>query len=121
MEAQGPRNVRGLMLGACYKPVTNFTASLEYQSFDLFDPKDGWYGGGSTINKWPGGSFVDPTGKSGRHAGEQFQLVLNWTIDKRSAMQLGGAIFSPGTFVKNVEGGSASRQKWAYLMFNFKL
>jgi len=115
MDMQGWRNMTGISLGANFRPTTRLSISLEYHRFGLWDDSDAWYGDGGGRN----GSFVDPTGNSGRNVGQEFDLFGNYTIDSRSQIEGGIGLFQPGDFIESFPG-RGQNQVWGYVQYRIR-
>ena len=115
MDMQGWRNMTGLSLGANYRPTSKISVSFEYHRFGLWDDSDAWYGDGGSRN----GSFVDPTGSSGREVGQEFDLFGSVAIDSRSQLEAGIGLFQPGIFIESFPGRGKD-QVWGYVQYRFR-
>jgi len=114
----GWRNMKELALKTRYtfSPDTNLMANIH--GFWLFDAADGFYRGAG-LNRGTNGNFIDPTGMSGTHLGTELNLELSHNFGW-SDMKAGVAMFDPGSFIKNLNGGSAERQMYFYAQLTFK-
>jgi hypothetical protein len=84
----------------------------------LRDASDAWYGT-SGANKFGGTVFVDPTGASGKDVGQEYDLDLTWSVDKKTDIRFGVAVFDPGSFVRNLSG-KGDNMTFGYLQFIVK-
>jgi hypothetical protein len=114
MDLQSWRNMRELSVGMEHRVRPNVLLRATAHRFWLQDPRDAWYGAGGAPNRHAGGIFRDPTGLSGRHVGDELDLESVWTLDRRTTVSAGIAVFLPGTFVRNV-AGSDDRQTWGFV------
>ncbi|MCA1947548.1 MAG: alginate export family protein [Armatimonadetes bacterium] len=121
MDLQGWRNVEGLTLGVLFKPHPALDFCLEYHRFGLFDKADGWYGAGGGLNKGAHGAFLDPTGRSGRDVGQEFNLTGNYKLSKSTTLNFGVGLFQPGAFVKAFAPDSHTDQFWGYAGLTWKM
>jgi hypothetical protein len=117
MDLQGLRNVKQIELGLTSKLSPRLSGLVSFNKYWLYDKTDGWYSGGS-IARRPGGRFVDPTGKAGDDVGNEFNLSLDYTINKTSGLTLELGLFKPGSFVETLVGPSPSDQLWGLLSYN---
>ncbi|MBL8061268.1 MAG: alginate export family protein [Chthonomonas sp.] len=119
-DMQGWRNMQELSLHASYKTDPNGTLLLAWHNFWLFDATDAWYGATGGINPRPGGTYVDPTGASGRHVGSEIDITYNRKLGANGSSSIGFAVFRPGGFVKNLNPAQDRLQYWGYWMVNYK-
>lgn len=119
MDLQGWRNMNEIALGVEQSPMNGMILRGSWHAFNLQDSKDAWYGAAGAPNKRVGGTFVDPTGASGREVGQELDLELAWTVRKDATLQAGVGIFNPGDFVKNL-AGTSDRQTWGFISFQRK-
>lgn len=115
MDMQGWRNMTGFTLGANFKPNSKLSLSFEFHKFGLWDSEDAWYGDGGSRN----GSFVDPSGNSGRDVGQEFNLYGSYAIDGKSQLEAGVGLFQPGEFIKSFPG-KRDQQLWGYLQYRIR-
>lgn len=117
----GPRNLNDLEVGVTYKPAPGREFGITYNKFALYDPKDAWYGTGLSANSRPGGKFIDPTGKSGRDIGQEFDVLGRFDLSKRAYVATELASFQPGNFIKAFNGSHTKNQFWGivYLMYKY--
>jgi len=115
MDMQGWRNMTGISLGANFKPNAKLSVSAEVHKFGLWSDKDGWYGDGGSRN----GSFVDPTGSSGKDVGMEFDLFGAYAVDAKSQLEAGFGIFEPGNFIESFPG-RGKNQIWGYLQYRIR-
>ena len=120
IDVQGLRNMNEVSLKVSHDFTKKFSGLISWHRFTLRDASDGWYGDSGSINRGPNGNYIDPTGTSGRHTGDELDFDLRYTLDSRTTFNGGFAIFSPGGFVKRLNGGSAQRQLWGYLSVTYK-
>lgn len=120
MDLQGWRNMNSFSLAVDHRigPKTTVLAGWHY--FMLRDPADAWYGDGGAPNRWAGGTFLDPTGSSGRDVGHEFDLEVIYRPDARWTVSAGIAAFLPGRYVENITG-SRTTQWWGYIQAMFRL
>ncbi|HEY0866961.1 MAG TPA: alginate export family protein [Fimbriimonas sp.] len=119
MDLQGWKNMNEIALGVDYKPRADVTLKASWHKFTLRDSSDAWYGAGGGPNRFGANLFVDPTGRSGRDTGEEFDLEGVWNAAKSLTLSGGIAVFEPGAFVKNVSG-SSDRQVWGFLQAQYR-
>lgn len=120
MDIQGYRNLNALELGVKHKANANAEYGFSILRFGLRDNRDGWYGTGGSINRGPGGAFVDPTGNSGRDVGTEFNLVGRWKTRPGHELMLELGLFKPGNFIRAFNGASTRDQLWALITYNIK-
>lgn len=120
MDIQGYRNLNAIELGVTHKPSPNAEYLASVGHYGLRDKADGWYGTGGTLNKRPGGSFIDPTGNSGTDVGTEFNVMGKWTLRKDQWLMLEVGLFRPGGFVRSFTGASTRNQLWGLVTYNVK-
>ncbi len=69
----------------------------------LHDSHDAWYGSHG-VNQWSGGTYVDPTGASGRDLGWEYNVESNWKKSHSESVLFGLGVFKPGSFVTAISG-----------------
>ena len=112
MDMTGWQNMEQIRFGIEQKVDKNSVFQASYSRFWLRDSRDGWYRTSlNRINRRPGGSFIDPTGMSGRTLGDELDLTLISNPDKNTQYGFTVAFFEPGTFVKNLTSNT-SKQYW---------
>lgn len=120
MDLQGLRNMRQFELGVQYKFTKDLSGLVSFNGYGLYDRTDGWYNTGGSINKRPGGTYVDPTGTSGSDVGKEYDIAFAWTPNPRNIVALEFGIFQPGHFVSSLNGGSNRDQVWGLLSYTIK-
>jgi hypothetical protein len=120
LDVQGLRNMRHLEIGVQQQISKVLTGRLSFNGYGLYDPADGWYNNGGSINRRPGGRLIDTTGTSGRDVGQEFNLAFAWTPNKRDTFALELGVFKPGNFVKKLVGASTANQTWGLLSYQAK-
>lgn len=121
MDLQSWRNMEEFVIGVeCqFNPKWNFRTS--WHKFALRDSRDAWYGANGKPNSGAFGNIVDPTGASGRDVGSELDFELTFKQNNNVSYFAGVGVFSPGHFVKSLNGGSSDLQYWGYFMLQFKL
>lgn len=119
MDIEGLRNVQQFEIGATYRLKPNLSGLISLNNYALYDKSDGWYGGQS-INRRPGGTFIDKTGKSGREIGNEFNIALTYLADKHSTVILEAGLFKPGNFVRAFNKGATTDEYWLGLTYGYK-
>lgn len=119
MDLHAWRNLDMLALGLTYKARPDMDVKLRYATSRLRDPSDSWYAAGGAPNRWVGGAFRDPSGQSGRHLGEEFDV--EWVYRASSTRQVSAGIgwFKPGSFVRNVSGASRT-QVYGFVQYSVR-
>lgn len=117
-DLMGWRNMQELTLRARYKTDPSGTLLLAWHNFWLFDPSDSWYRASGGVNRRVGGTFTDPTGRSGRDLGWEFNISYQRSVAKGWNLSLGWAVFEPGGFVKSLAGGPTTSQQWGFAMLS---
>ncbi|MBS1717642.1 MAG: alginate export family protein [Armatimonadetes bacterium] len=120
MDLQGWRNMQELAIGADFKPCQNVTGKASYHRLWLFDAADAWYAANGVANARPGGTYVDPTGGSGKDVGQEWDVEASYTYQKTLVFSAGLGYFQPGSFVRNVLKGSAANQTWVFLQTQYR-
>jgi hypothetical protein len=121
MDVQGYRNVNALEAGIIHTPNKRTEYMVSVGQYGLRDSRDGWYGTGGSINKGPGGSFIDPTGAAGRDIGTEFNFSGRWTLGRYDSLQLELGLFKPGSFIKAFNGATTRDSLWGLVTYNVKL
>lgn len=119
-DLQAWRNMQEITAHLVYKPDSLSSLAVGWHHFWLFDKTDGWYGAGGGINSRPGGSFIDPTGSSGRYVGTELDLTYNRKLGNVGSLSIGVSWFDPGTFVTRLNGGNGRTQIWGFAMFGYR-
>ena len=120
MDLQSWRNMNEVVLGIEHQCNPKLNLKASWHAFSLRDASDGWYGAGGALNQGPNGPYIDPTGLSGRNVGSEIDLDATYKYNPRTTISAGFGLFSPGSFVKARNGGSADAQKWAYVMLQIR-
>jgi len=120
MDVQGYRNVNSLELGVRHKPDPKSEYMFSILRFGLRDNRDGWYGTGGSINRGPGGPFIDPTGTAGRDVGTEFNLMGKWKVCEGHELMVELGLFKPGNFIRAFNGASTKDQIWGLITYNIK-
>ncbi len=115
MDMMGWKNMNEIAVQLDHKLNAKTDLKARYSSFTLRDPSDSWYAANGSANKRPGGTFVDPTGSSGRDLGSELNFEATYRLNKVYTLSGGIGFFSPGNFVKKVNGGNADMQTWGYM------
>jgi hypothetical protein len=118
-DLQGWRNMNELAVGLEIAPRKNLGLRLDWHTFSLRDPADAWYGASGAPNRWAGGVFRDPTGRSGRKVGSEIDLEVNWQANRMTGLQAGVGVFTPERFVRSVRG-AGDRQVWAFVQMQYR-
>ncbi|MEQ1821872.1 MAG: alginate export family protein [Fimbriimonadaceae bacterium] len=119
-DMQGLRNMNHFEVGAVYKPSKTAEYTVSFHKFSLRDKSDGWYGPGGSINRGPGGAFIDPTGSSGSDVGSELNFMGKWDLGRGQRVELELALFKPGSFIKAFNGASTKDQFWALFTYGIK-
>lgn len=114
MDLQSWRNMREVSVGWNRKLDARTELHVHAHSFWLMDAKDAWYGASGAPNARVGGVFRDPTGASGKDVGWELDVEGTWSANASTTLQLGIAVFHPGSFIRRMNGGEAQRQTWLY-------
>lgn len=120
MDMQSWRNMEELALILDHRLNPKWSAKLSWRTFALRDPSDVWYGAGGGVNRGGLGAFSDPSGASGRDIGREVNLEVAYKHNATVSASAGVGIFTPGSFVKARNGGTADSQRWGYLMIQFR-
>lgn len=120
MDMMAWKNMNEFAVQLDHKLNAKTDLKARWSSFTLRDPSDAWYGASGAANKRPGGTFVDPTGTSGRDLGSEFNLEATYRLNKVYTLSGGIGMFSPGDFVKKVNGGNADTQSWGYIQVQIR-
>jgi hypothetical protein len=104
-----------------FENIRSTQLRLEFApSKDLrFDLGYGWRELESARDRYLPGAVVDPTGRSGRKLGDEFDFRARWRINERLGAILGYAFFRDGAFVSNaIRPGDTD---FAYLELSYSL
>lgn len=116
----GLRNLVAASLVAEYKPVRAATLRLAFHDLALQNRRDAWYSLAGTPNRHSSGPFLDPTGRSGRQIGREFDVELTYQLDRHSTLMAGYGVLWPGTFVKRTSPGPDRPHTYTYLQLTVK-
>jgi len=119
-DLQGWRNMQELAAHFVFKTDAASSVAIGWHHFWLFDKTDGWYGAGGAINTRPGGSYIDPSGNSGRYVGSELDITYNRRLNAFGSISVGMSWFDPGAFVTAVNGGNGKTQVWAFGMIGYR-
>lgn len=120
MDLQGWRNMNELALTVENKLTKTTTANLQWHAYSLRDPSDAWYADNGQPNRWSGGTFIDPTGSSGRDVGQEITLEFIHRPNPSWNLSAGVGVMLPGRFIENITG-ARDRQWWFFAQAVFKL
>jgi hypothetical protein len=120
-DTTGWKNMNEVALKAVYRPSAAWAFRASAEALSLRDPSDAWYSASGTPNPRPGGKIMeDPTGRSGRQLGNEFDLVAAYATGKEDSISLGLALFQPGHFVEHLTGhGDAMTFLYALYQVHF--
>jgi hypothetical protein len=118
MRLQSWRNMRHVQLVLDQELGPGANGLVYLGGFWLDDPRDAWYGGSGRPNRGRLGVLRDPTGAAGRHMGSEVAIEFSRTVGSDLELSAGAAVFLPGSGLRRMNGGSASRQWWAYVQFS---
>lgn len=118
MDMQTNSNFNHLQVGVEHDWNEKLSSHLSWNKFELRDARDGWYKGANSINKYSGGSFIDPTGTSGRDVGSEIDLYFSYA-QGQNTFGLGGGIFLPGNFIESFVP-DPDNQVYFYGFWNFR-
>ncbi len=120
MDLVGSNNMRGISLNLRREVAPAVELSAELHRWWLDNPREAWLGNRNIANRGAGGVFIDPTGAAGRDLGVEATLFAIWNPNRQNTIQAGFGVFSPGRFVRTVNGGSAGKQTWGYLQWTWR-
>jgi len=118
-DLQGWRNVRAFRIEAGVVPAPRWSVTAAFNSFQLDNAKDFWYGDNGQPNNGPGGPFRDPSGQSGREIGTEADLVVSYSPSNSWALDAGWGHFMPGDFVKKL-AGTNTPQDFLYVQLRYR-
>ena len=98
------------------KSFKGLTLQSEFHILTLRDPSDAWYGATGSANPRTGGTFIDPTGNSGRDLGNELDFSASYAKKSGGTFSLGVSFFDPGRFVQNLSGHS-NQLTYGYLQY----
>lgn len=116
MDMQSWKNSQVLSFYATYRPTSAWTVDLGYHRFGLRDAADAWYGANGAQN----GGFLDPTGRSGREVGQEFDLQVAYNPTAKLGFLAGASVFQPGRFIRSIRGQNATEQTWLFAQVSYK-
>lgn len=117
MDIQGLRNMKHLELGVTHKFLPTLTGLISFNGYALYDPTDGWYANSGSINKRPGGTYLDPTGANGRDVGQEYNIGFNWVPNSTQTIALEFGLFRPGHFVSSFPNAGDKDGFWGLLSY----
>jgi len=117
MDLQAWRNMTELVFGVDQRLAKDLLGKVSFHQVGLLNPSDGWYGATGAVNARPGGTYIDPTGRSGKDVGQEIDFEAVWSPKKTWSISAGIGMFLPGEFINHVSAGGVSDQTWAYLQF----
>lgn len=120
MDMQGWKNVTEFAAGYQHALDARSALHLHGHAFRLMDAKDAWYGAGGAPNKGINGVFKDATGAAGKDVGFELDFEGTHKVDASTTLAAGIGMFTPGKFIRSLNGGSADRQTWFFLQFSRK-
>lgn len=100
LDLQGLRNLLNVQARATCDLGGGNSATIQYNSFWLQNDQDAWYGANGLPRRNGVAAFVDPTGGSGSHVGQELDLVLDLKLGASVKMQLLYGHLFPGGFVR---------------------
>lgn len=96
-------------------PTKWLTANVQFHNFWLANGKDALYNKGLTAYRF------DPTGRSGKHIGEELDFVFNFHLSKHADVLTGYSYLWGGEFLKNTASKTnAVDSGLYYLQFSYK-
>lgn len=120
VDVQGFRNMKGLMLGFQYRASAATTFRFEFHKFALMAADDAWYGDNGKPNSGVGGTFIDPSGTSGRDVGHEFNVTVGHKLSDQAAIDAGVGLFKPGRFVSAFANSGDRNQVWGFFQVRYK-
>lgn len=118
MDLQGWRNAQNFGIGVKVKATPKVDVSAEWHALGLKDATDPWFNNAGAAYRRPGGSYVDPTGASGRDIGQEADIEAKWQAGHGFTVGAGIGIFRPGRFTRSLGGGG--EQTFGYLEVSYK-
>jgi len=107
MDLLGWRNLRNPWARLFSRPMAGTLVTVDFHRFDLAEKTGAWKdAGGNVLGR-------DATGLSGKHVGDELDLVVTFPVKAKLKVQVGVARFWPGEFAKKVRGKAP--EDWAYL------
>lgn len=103
MDLVGRQNIEDLNFLLTIAPVKKVEFQAWWHIFKLDQARDALYDAGGAVVR------VDPTGAAGRDVGEELDLLVNWNLTPRSALQFAYCHLFPGDFLLNTPGGAPGR------------
>ncbi len=111
-DAVGRRNINDLSLHMFVYPTKWIFAGLQGHFFYLDSAKDALYNfQGIPTRK-------DPTGRAGKHVGEEVDFIINFHLSMHQDVLIGFSQLFPGEFIRNT--GSARSPELFYLQYSFR-
>jgi hypothetical protein len=109
MDYQDPQNMRDIRLTAGARLASWASLECDYHKLGLVQAKDAWYSRSADVD------LRDATGASGKDVGWEVDVVAKIDLPMSQKLEIGLASFSPGTFVRQTNGGHAESSQWGYV------
>jgi hypothetical protein len=106
------QNIQDVNLHLFLYPQPWITCWLQYHHFQLHSRRDALYNaGGVPLRR-------DPTGGSGRHVGDEFDVVLNFHLGGYQDIFLGHSVLFPGNFIRQT--GPSRTPQLTFVQYSFR-
>jgi hypothetical protein len=120
MDVVGPRNLNEIEAAAAWKPSADKSFAVTFDRFWLRDPRDGFYSTSLTLNPYPGGTFIDPTGQRGTDLGQEADILGRWDLNRNVYLSFESGLFQPGKYIRSFTGNFSKSQLWGIIYVNYK-
>lgn len=119
IDAAGWKNIRDLALWLRYEPDKLTSVKLQYHRLALDSARDAFYGGNGRPNSGRNGVLIDPTGRSGRGIGDEFDVDMTRRLNPHQTVRAGVGVLNPGPFVRALNGGDTRSHVWGYVQWAY--
>ena len=112
----GRQNIVAVSPSARWKLGDTAWFRAAWHDFNLQNDSDALYNAGGAV------SLTDPTGGSGNHVGQEWDLTLGWApaaLAPHSEFLFGYSYFNPGNFVEHLGAGKRPELIYVQYMFTF--
>lgn len=112
LDLVGRQNIHDLNAHLYVYPAKWISLNLQYHHFDLASRRDALYNAaGAAVRR-------DPTGRAGRHVGDEIDLILNFHLTRRTDLMLGFSKMWAGEFLERT--GSGLDPELFFAMYNVR-